>query len=385
MFNQGLLGNIGLFGNQPDSSQMSLLGSLYDPAEESRLMARRGLLAAGLSMLKQGPSSLPINFGTSLGQGLSAGMEAADSERQNYRNNAFDMYGLKNAADERAYQHGRDAKSDARNAANDAWTTRTHARQEGDWRRDDQQRGYLDQMIGSVPEADRPFARAFPQQYAQQKFQQQFDSANGGAFYGNPVPYTDAQGNYGVGMLGKDGRPVAVPPPVAGGKWMDPYSKAFKTSQGTTEGKNTGDVNSDLPITDSNYQSVIKQIDELALHPGLQTSVGTVQGNMPTWALSQYEPAVADFRSRLEQLKGGAFLQAYETLKGGGAIANAEGQKAEQAKARMQMAVTENDFLTALQDYKDAVTRGYEAIYKKAGKEAPDVQEFNWTQDKGLH
>jgi hypothetical protein len=54
----------------------------YDPAIIRRSAISNALLSAGAAMLGQGPSRTPINFGTSLGQGLSAGLQGADTGMQ---------------------------------------------------------------------------------------------------------------------------------------------------------------------------------------------------------------------------------------------------------------------------------------------------------------
>jgi hypothetical protein len=59
----------------------------------------------------------------------------------------------------------------------------------------------------------------------------------------------------------------------------------------------------------------------------------------------------ADFESRLGQIQGAAFLQAFESLKGGGAITEIEGQKATQAISRMNAATSEREFKAAANDF----------------------------------
>jgi hypothetical protein len=63
----------------------------------------------------------------------------------------------------------------------------------------------------------------------------------------------------------------------------------------------------------------------------------------------------ADFQSYLNQVNGTAFLQAFETLKGGGQITEIEGLKATQAINRMDSSTTEKEFINAARDFQDVV------------------------------
>jgi hypothetical protein len=60
----------------------------------------------------------------------------------------------------------------------------------------------------------------------------------------------------------------------------------------------------------------------------------------------------------MDQISGGAFLQARQLLKGGGAITDFESQKAEQAFIRMNAAQKPEDYRKAMTDFLDAVRAG---------------------------
>ena len=53
----------------------------------------------------------------------------------------------------------------------------------------------------------------------------------------------------------------------------------------------------------------------------------------------------------LEQVQGGAFLQAFESLKGGGQITQIEGEKATQAIVRAQQSQSEEGFKKSMNDF----------------------------------
>jgi hypothetical protein len=92
-------------------------------------------------------------------------------------------------------------------------------------------------------------------------------------------------------------------------------------------------------------------------HPGFRGVVGATL--MPGMRLVQGTPE-ADFDAMLEQVLGGAFLEAYERLKGTGQITEIEGKKATQAITRMQRAVSETEFLQAAQDFRSSLENAME-------------------------
>jgi hypothetical protein len=92
-------------------------------------------------------------------------------------------------------------------------------------------------------------------------------------------------------------------------------------------------------------------------HPGFRGVVGATL--MPGMRLVQGTPE-ADFDAMLEQVLGGAFLEAYERLKGTGQITEIEGKKATQAITRMQRAVSETEFLQAAQEFRSSLENAME-------------------------
>ena len=89
-------------------------------------------------------------------------------------------------------------------------------------------------------------------------------------------------------------------------------------------------------------------------HPGFEGAVGvSFQKLLPDFALKGTD--TMDFRKRLDQLKGGAFLQAYETLKGTGQITEIEGKKATDAITRMDEAQSEKEFVTAAREFRSVI------------------------------
>lgn len=129
------------------------------------------------------------------------------------------------------------------------------------------------------------------------------------------------------------------------------------------QGAAQGQAIVDLPSALAKADEARGQIKKLKEHPGRGYATGK----------SSYLPVVGgtaakDFTVLLDQLKGGTFLQAYQQLKGGGAITEVEGKKAEQAIARMDVAQTEGEFLAALDEYDAIIAAGTERLKARAGK-----------------
>lgn len=127
----------------------------------------------------------------------------------------------------------------------------------------------------------------------------------------------------------------------------------------------------------SSIEKQIGVIDKAMNHPGKAAATGLSGALDPRNYLPGTEPR--DFQVVLDQIKGSAFLQAFQSLKGGGAITEIEGKKAEAAIARLDRAQSDREFDIALQDLRDVMTTGYE---RAAGKkyQAPKPK-FNMPAD----
>jgi hypothetical protein len=100
-------------------------------------------------------------------------------------------------------------------------------------------------------------------------------------------------------------------------------------------------------------------------HPGFNDTVGTlwspVARNIPG-------TDAADFAARFDQIKGASFLEAFESLKSGGAITEKEGSKATDAINRMSLAQSEAEFIRAAMDLQDVVRRGVANAQSKVAR-----------------
>jgi hypothetical protein len=117
-------------------------------------------------------------------------------------------------------------------------------------------------------------------------------------------------------------------------------------------------------------------------HPGFTSAVGATL--LPGARFVDGTPA-ADFDARLKEVQGGAFLEAYNTLKGGGSITETEGIKATQAITRMSLAQSEKEFKAAAREFQAILRKGIERSKAKLGNASapaaasasPDVDTTN--------
>lgn len=130
-------------------------------------------------------------------------------------------------------------------------------------------------------------------------------------------------------------------------------------------GKAQGEAQVALPGAVSDAEQTTKKINELLDHKGLDSIVGSLDQFRPSWTMGD---AGKDALARYNQLKGTAFLQAYGLLRGGGAITEVEGVKAENAMARMDRSQSEDEFKAALKDFRDAVQVGLQKMRTRAGQ-----------------
>lgn len=212
--------------------------------------------------------------------------------------------------------------------------------------------------------------------------------AGAGEYGMQPIWGTDAQGNPAVVQLGKSGQAVQSKLPTgfqvardpikvdAGTHFnlIDPQTRQVirqvpkdlagaesQKEQGTAQGK----AAVALPTVISKADQSLKLIDDMINHPGRETATGLSGLIDPT----NYFPGSQgkDFQIRQRQLQGRTFLEAFESLKGAGAITEIEGAKAEQAIARLDLAQSDNEYLAALKELKVIINNGIKLARTRAG------------------
>ena len=137
---------------------------------------------------------------------------------------------------------------------------------------------------------------------------------------------------------------------------------AAATAGGASSGKIQGEARARIAGHRAVADNTISLIDELLNDPDLAGSTGPIQGRLPN-----VSGGAIRVQTKLDQLQGKAFLEAYNILKGGGQITEVEGTKAEKAMVRLNTAQKDEDFVDALNDFKDAVTLGMQKLEADAG------------------
>lgn len=145
-------------------------------------------------------------------------------------------------------------------------------------------------------------------------------------------------------------------------KLIDPQTRQLisETPKNPAELERQKTIGDEVAKAQKNYpqvmasgQQILKTISDIENDPALPNSVGSL-GSIPSFPGS---PG-ANFNAKAAQLKGQTFLQAYQTLKGGGAITDIEGAKGENALARLDKAQSEKEYRAALKDFRQVIQGG---------------------------
>lgn len=132
----------------------------------------------------------------------------------------------------------------------------------------------------------------------------------------------------------------------------------------------------DLPGLTGKTDSMVTLLNEIENSPGLQSVVGLpnpMGGRIPFVGNISGSPA-ADFQAKLDQLGGANFLQAFESLKGGGQITEVEGKKATDAIAAMQTSQSEAAFKKELNRLREVIQSGLARKQMAASGGIPQMQ-----------
>lgn len=136
----------------------------------------------------------------------------------------------------------------------------------------------------------------------------------------------------------------------------------------TTEVLKQRQIEEKLPTAIAQSKDTLKLIDRMVGAPGGKSKPHEgFTGAVGAGIGMRFIPGTSarDFQAMHEQVTGGAFLQAFNDLKGGGAITEKEGEKATAAITRMSLATSEKAYIEAARDFQDVVRRGIETAEKK--------------------
>lgn len=146
---------------------------------------------------------------------------------------------------------------------------------------------------------------------------------------------------------------------------------------GEERGKAAAQAQINLPQATATAERAVKLIDDLVRHPGLRGAVGSgfsmpgggTVGSVPGQRFIPGTPQ-ADFQARLDEIKGGAFMEAFNSLRGGGQITEKEGEKATAAITRMGLSQSEAEFVQSAREFQDVVRGGLRRAQQRSGAPA---------------
>ena len=150
-----------------------------------------------------------------------------------------------------------------------------------------------------------------------------------------------------------------IPKDIAGREREEQVGRAAGIQQAAAPG-----------VIDSSART-ISQIEAVLNHSAFSTATGVLSPMQRVPGTPAY-----DFGRRIDQIKGQAFLQAYESLRGAGAITEQEGRTATAAIARIESGLAPNDLRQALQELADIARRAQERARQAlvAGGQQPPAQ-----------
>jgi hypothetical protein len=187
---------------------------------------------------------------------------------------------------------------------------------------------------------------------------------------GQPAPFTQSAPQQ---MPQQSLQPYGIPPQLGGGIRV-PTKLDIKQGEANIDVKKATDLIAaedatksrlDLPKMVAQSNNTIKLVDDLIAHKGLDTATGLSSKIDPRNYIAGTD--ATNFNIRLDQLKGQQFMEAYQTLKGGGQITEVEGKKATDAISRMNTAGSKDEFVKAAREFQDVIKTGVNRAKMKAG------------------
>lgn len=123
-----------------------------------------------------------------------------------------------------------------------------------------------------------------------------------------------------------------------------------------------------LPNLEQNARNAIQTAQNLLKHPGFEAATGLPNpfrggfgfGNVPG-------SSAGDYKTALQTAVSEAFIPAFESLKGAGAITEKEGEAALKGVANLGTGMSEDQFKRELQRYVNKIVQGLEVARKQAG------------------
>ncbi|WP_287994304.1 hypothetical protein [Acidiphilium sp.] len=175
-----------------------------------------------------------------------------------------------------------------------------------------------------------------------------------GKFARNPYQITDVGGvPYAIDRQTGAGRQVATP--------QEAGSNKATVSTITANEEDRRLAQKELPQAKLKLDQTIATVEQLIKHPGFDARYGAM-------SLLPAVPGtdMAGAQALIDQVKGQSFLQAFESLKGGGQITEVEGTKATQALVRANQAQKPEEARKAYEEFVMWAKLGYEKAQAQA-------------------
>lgn len=226
-----------------------------------------------------------------------------------------------------------------------------------------------------------------------QKFEA--DQLGGGdEWYGTPQWFerkgADGSVSMGYGVLSKSGQFKEMPPPE-GAEWAPAVtfqdtgtarvpmftrggSQAGAPLQIDVAGQQRqeeigiagGKASAALPMIEYQSEILLGSIDDVLNDPNLSALTGPAGGRLPTW-LSSDPGGMSATQAKITQVVQKSFLQAYDALRGAGAITEQEGAAAKAAWTRLvTQEMSDEEYVQALLDYRREAANMLEIARQRA-------------------
>lgn len=181
---------------------------------------------------------------------------------------------------------------------------------------------------------------------------------------GAPIITQDPSGQYHMHQLTSDGKTMEVQFPE-GQRPLTPGELAGQKQEAISMAKAKATAAITLPKLADVITTNIQDMNNLAAHAGRDNATGRFRGQLGDESTLLSQEGI-DFRSRFKQVKGEAYLNAFDTLRGAGAISNQEGEAGKAAINRLSTVTSKEEFDNALNDAKKYYLLGLERTKRAA-------------------
>jgi hypothetical protein len=189
-----------------------------------------------------------------------------------------------------------------------------------------------------------------------------------GTYDNKPTTLTSAGGRSVEGWTDPKGNFTPYPKEPKEAPTADEVAAATERAAKAREvGQAAGVAQSALSGAKTNVNSTMALIEKLESHKGLDAVIGLPNPMKGGWGIAQVPGSdAADFKTDLDNLTGKMFIAAFESLKGGGAISEKEGEAATRAIANLSKSQSGKQFRQNLAILKQTLANGYATLEQKA-------------------